>query len=94
MHKNHIILVVLIVVVIVAIFFVRKDTDKSEPSLLDAKRLELKNMEKPVVSKADEEGEINYYVNRHAAAVQSGGATSPVARRNPNLSFVTYSRAH
>ena len=82
----------LILIVSLTFFYNKSVTDIStQPSLLNAKGLEPKNMEQPFVGKGEEEDELNYYVTRHAAAVNSRRVHAAIVHRNENLSYVTYS---
>lgn len=83
----------LIFIVSISMLYNKSTTDVSTgSSLLNAKKLEPTSIEKRVVSKEEYKGELNYYVKRHTAALNSRRADTSMIHRNNNITYATYSR--
>ena len=84
----------LILVISLSLLYNNKTTTDvpTGPSLLNAKKIEPKSIEKTVVAKEEDKGELNYYVKRHTAALNSRRANNSMIHRNNNITYATYSR--
>lgn len=83
----------IVLVVSLTLFYGRSGTDISPNSLLlDAKGLKAESMEKQLAGRDENEGDLGYYVTRHAAALSSRATNMTMLGRNSKLSYVAYNR--